>query len=74
MTDLQSLLNPEQFEAATAPDGPLLILAAAGTGKTRTLVYRVAHLVERGVRPWNILLLTLRGGRIPVPYITSRLQ
>ena len=58
MTDLSTLLNPEQFAAATAPDGPLLILAAAGTGKTRTLVYRVAHLVERGVRPWNILLLT----------------
>ena len=36
----------------------MLVLAAAGTGKTRTLVYRVAHLVERGVRPWNILLLT----------------
>ena len=58
MTDLSNLLNPEQFAAATAPDGPLLILAAAGTGKTRTLVYRVAHLVDRGVRPWNILLLT----------------
>ena len=58
MTDLSPLLNPEQLAAATAPDGPLLVLAAAGTGKTRTLVYRVAHLVERGVRPWNILLLT----------------
>ena len=58
MTDLSQLLNPEQLAAATAPDGPLLVLAAAGTGKTRTLVYRVAHLVERGVRPWNILLLT----------------
>ena len=58
MTDLSTLLNPEQLAAATAPDGPLLILAAAGTGKTRTLVYRVAHLVERGVHPWNILLLT----------------
>ena len=58
MTDLSALLNPEQFAAATAPDGPLLVLAAAGTGKTRTLVYRVAHLVERGVPPWGILLLT----------------
>lgn len=58
MTDLSRLLNPEQLEAATAPDGPLLILAAAGTGKTRTLIYRVAHLVERGVDPANILLLT----------------
>ncbi len=58
MTDLQSLLNPEQFEAATAPDGPLLILAAAGTGKTRTLVYRVVHLIERGFGADEILLLT----------------
>ena len=58
MTDLASLLNKEQFEAATAPDGPLLILAAAGTGKTRTLVYRVVHLIERGVYPSEILLLT----------------
>lgn len=58
MTDLASLLNAEQLEAATAPDGPLLILAAAGTGKTRTLVYRVVHLIERGVAPWEILLLT----------------
>ncbi len=58
MTDYSRLLNPEQLEAATAPDGPLLILAAAGTGKTRTLIYRVAHLVERGIPPENILLLT----------------
>lgn len=58
MTDLATLLNKEQLEAATAPDGPLLILAAAGTGKTRTLVYRVVHLIERGVYPGEILLLT----------------
>ena len=57
-TDLQSLLNPEQYEAATAPDGPLLILAAAGTGKTRTLVYRVVHLLRRGVPASRLLLLT----------------
>ncbi len=51
-------LNAEQLAAATAPDGALLILAAAGTGKTRTLVYRVACLVQRGVSPESILLLT----------------
>ncbi len=51
-------LNEEQYAAVTAPDGPVLVLAAAGTGKTRTLVYRVAHLVNRGVDPSNILLLT----------------
>ncbi|HRU70159.1 MAG TPA: UvrD-helicase domain-containing protein [Kiritimatiellia bacterium] len=58
MTDYSKLLNPEQCEAATAGDGPLLVLAAAGTGKTRTLVYRVAYLVERGERPDGLLLLT----------------
>ena len=58
MTDFESLLNPEQFAAATAGDGPLLVLAAAGTGKTRTLVHRVAYLVEHGVEPDSILLLT----------------
>ena len=58
MTDYSKLLNAEQCEAATAGDGPLLVLAAAGTGKTRTLVYRVAYLVERGEAPDGLLLLT----------------
>jgi len=58
MTDYSKLLNAEQCEAATAGDGPLLVLAAAGTGKTRTLVYRVAYLVEQGVLPDSLLLLT----------------
>ena len=58
MTDFSRLLNKEQCEAATAEDGPLLVLAAAGTGKTRTLVHRVAYLVEKGVDPSRILLLT----------------
>jgi DNA helicase-2/ATP-dependent DNA helicase PcrA len=52
------LLNPEQLASATASAGPILVLAAAGTGKTRTLVYRVAYLVEQGVPPERILLLT----------------
>lgn len=56
--DIAADLNPEQAAAATHGDGPLLIIAGAGTGKTRTLVYRVAHLIERGVRPDRILLLT----------------
>ncbi len=51
-------LNPAQEAAAIHGDGPLLIIAGAGTGKTRTLVHRVAHLIERGVRPERILLLT----------------
>ena len=56
--DFSKVLNPEQCAAATAPDGPMLVLAAAGTGKTRTLVHRVAYLVEKGVPPERILLLT----------------
>ncbi|MEX2180877.1 MAG: ATP-dependent helicase [Gemmatimonadaceae bacterium] len=56
--DFAAELNPAQLAAATHADGPLLIVAGAGTGKTRTLVYRVAHLIERGVRPDQILLLT----------------
>jgi DNA helicase II / ATP-dependent DNA helicase PcrA len=56
--DFAAELNSEQAAAATHGDGPLLIIAGAGTGKTRTLVYRVAHLIEKGVRPDRILLLT----------------
>jgi DNA helicase II / ATP-dependent DNA helicase PcrA len=56
--DFAAELNPQQAAAATHGDGPLLIIAGAGTGKTRTLVYRVAHLIERGVPADRILLLT----------------
>jgi DNA helicase-2/ATP-dependent DNA helicase PcrA len=62
MTDHQAMfekaLNAEQMAAVMAPDGPILVLAAAGTGKTRTLVYRVAHLVFSGIPAEKILLLT----------------
>jgi DNA helicase-2/ATP-dependent DNA helicase PcrA len=56
--DFHKELNKEQYAAVTAPDGPSLVIAAAGTGKTRTLVYRVAWLIEQGVDPNRILLLT----------------
>jgi DNA helicase-2/ATP-dependent DNA helicase PcrA len=56
--DYRKELNEAQFEAATTIEGPLLIIAGAGTGKTRTLVYRVAHLIDRGIDPRSILLLT----------------
>src|SRR4029079_8443416 len=50
-------LNPDQERAVTFGDGPLLVIAGAGTGKTRTLIYRVAHPIERGGAPERILLL-----------------
>lgn len=56
--DYRKELNQAQYEAVTATEGPLLVIAGAGTGKTRTLVFRVAHLVEIGVDPRSILLLT----------------
>ena len=51
-------LNETQYQAVTTTEGPLLIVAGAGTGKTRTLVYRLARLIETGVKPESILLLT----------------
>jgi DNA helicase-2/ATP-dependent DNA helicase PcrA len=56
--DYKNSLNSAQYEAVTSVNGPHLIIAGAGTGKTRTIVYRVAYLVELGVKPEHILLLT----------------
>ncbi len=56
--DFRSELNDDQYEAVTAEPGPSLVLAGAGSGKTRTLTYRVAFLLHKGVPPGNILLLT----------------
>ncbi|HEX6043847.1 MAG TPA: UvrD-helicase domain-containing protein, partial [Pyrinomonadaceae bacterium] len=56
--DYEKELNEAQYKAVTTTEGPLLIVAGAGTGKTRTLVYRVARLVEMGAKPESILLLT----------------
>lgn len=51
-------LNPVQREAAVLTEGPLMIIAGAGSGKTRVLTYRIAHLIEKGTDPFNILALT----------------
>jgi ATP-dependent DNA helicase UvrD/PcrA len=56
--DYDKVLNAAQLQAVMCLEGPLLVIAGAGSGKTRTLVYRVARLVESGVSPGNILLLT----------------
>jgi DNA helicase-2/ATP-dependent DNA helicase PcrA len=56
--DYAAELNEQQLSAVTASPGPILVIAGAGSGKTRTLTYRVAYLIENGIDPRNILLLT----------------
>lgn len=58
MIDFHKELNQEQLEAVLHGDGPCLVLAGAGSGKTRTVTYRVAYLLEQGIDPSSILLLT----------------
>ena len=56
--DYRTALNEEQYAAVSSEPGPALVIAGAGSGKTRTLTYRVAWLLDHGTDPWNILLLT----------------
>jgi DNA helicase-2/ATP-dependent DNA helicase PcrA len=58
MIDYQQELNPSQCDAVLYTDGNCMVIAGAGSGKTRVLTYRIAHLLEEGVEPWSILALT----------------
>ena len=58
MEDLRRKLNPSQYAAVTTIDGAVLVIAGAGSGKTRAIEYRVLHMVESGIAPESILLLT----------------
>ena len=58
MRDLLASLNEQQAEAVRQIAGPILILAGAGSGKTKALTTKIAYLLEKGVKPWNILAIT----------------
>ena len=58
MEDYISQLNPQQQEAVLYTDGPSLVIAGAGSGKTRVLTYKIVHLLSHGYEPWRILALT----------------
>jgi DNA helicase-2/ATP-dependent DNA helicase PcrA len=58
LLDYEKELNPQQLEVVKAEGGPILVIAGAGSGKTRVVTYRVAYLIEKGIHPSGILLVT----------------
>ena len=58
MDNLLDSLNDSQREAVVYSDGPSLVIAGAGSGKTRVLTYKIAYLLQQGYEPWSILALT----------------
>ena len=58
MSEILKELNDKQYEAVKNIDGPCLVIAGAGSGKTKVLTHKIAYLIELGIKPWNILAIT----------------